>query len=254
MELVPSIGLGFCPPQTGGTAEQWMRVVSEGAAHVLCMADAHEHGWSPYWKPGAELLLNFAEAGVRTATDEDRLRAAMLHVKREFVPAINQLLFTSAEQKAKYADMIGLPGGGLFLAEIISGNVRVEWIGAATATLIRNGRVIAQTKPHTLYEQAVQLGATPDVLANIPPVIARTICEDHACETETWTPPMPLERNDYFVVVETGAARSVDDDTLCRIVERNEAPTTTATAIAHSIERTERHRFAAVAVVRWTAA
>ena len=200
------------------------------------------------------MLLDLATTGANAAGTTDWLRAAMTHVEREFVPAANGVLFANAEEKAEAAELIGWPGGTLFLAEIIGGNLRVEWIGAGTATLIRDGRVIARTKPHTLYEQRVQLGATDDMLANCPTVIARTIREDYEHESETWTPPMPVQANDCLVVIEGGPSRIIDDKTLCNLAARNDTPAATAQAIAHATQSSEQFCFAAVAVVRWTAA
>ena len=254
MELVPSIGLGFCPPKGGGQAEQWIRVVRKQTATLLCMSNVHEHGWSAYWPKGSGILLDLATTGAIAAGTADWVRAAMTNVQREFVPAVNRVLFADAKDKAESAELIGWPRGTLFLAEIIGGNLRVEWIGAGTATLIRDGRVMARTKPHTLYEQAVELGATADILANYPTVIALTICEEYEHAPETWTPPMPLQANDCLVVVEGGPRRIIDDKKLCELAARHDTPTATAQAIAHATQSSEQFCFAAVAVVRWTGA
>lgn len=146
------------PTALAGQETDVVRVRDDGDVHLVVLANGFECGFSTCWPPASRLLLDlFLEAwSGSTQPVPDRLRDAFEQARARFTAEAPALITPEAD----FPD--DLPAGVLLAAAIVGTTAHLAWISGDVALLVRDGRVVDQTTPHTLRER---LGPTaPDVL------------------------------------------------------------------------------------------
>lgn len=218
------------------------RILRDGETTLLLMANAFDSGFSTCWPPGSRLVLDlferswaYSEGGL-----ERRLSEAFQAAAHAFEKQVDSLIGPDPDVLG------GTPGSVLAVAAIRRAHVTFAWVGGDAGAVVRDGRPIRATKPHTLREQyRRQHPEWGDGWKKLPNVVSQYMGRGQEWELETLS--VELEPRDTVVLLSQASFRSPDVslEEVCGWVSNNYP----ASEVAESLcERTQEMPFSAAAV------
>lgn len=165
-----AIGLRWRTHDSGSSGDV-ARVIARGESHLSLLANGFECGFSACWPPASRRMLDiFCDEWLALHdASQNRLEIAFERSRQRFVHDARSLLGDDPE----FPD--DSPAAVLLAVELDGDHARAAWIGGDIAVLTRAGSVVATTTPHTLREEYLRRNEAPELVAQLPNVLSRSI-------------------------------------------------------------------------------
>lgn len=237
------------PTRLPGEPHDVLRVVQADGVTLALLANGYECGFSACWPPASRLVLDlFVDAwAAASGPARGRLEVAFREACRLFVEQAPPLV-------APDADFPDEMPSAILLAVVVEGRrVHVLWVGGDVAALVRGGRVVAETTPHTLVETFRREHPEETDVSHVPNVLVRSIL----CGAPEQAPPdhlaFTIERGDTLLLLSRAVFRGpcVPLDDAARAAVRHGDPTALAEHLAEAGFTSNDTPYAAVIALRF---
>jgi serine/threonine protein phosphatase PrpC len=184
------------------------RIVA-GDPTLLAVASGHEDGWSTCWPPGSRLLLDLLvhEWALAAGPAAPRLDAALAGVLAAWSTQVAEIAVADEGD--------GPPGGALIAVTVDGARLHAVWIGGEAMLVVRDGAVVARSRPHSLREHL--LAAGHDLTGvQVHDVLTQSIIKDRD-PGEIGRISVDLAPGDRVVLVSGHVTRVLSDDEIAAL-------------------------------------